>query len=112
MSVSISTGVAIPGQIATIPAGTKVPYILAQSGVPVIVVPNGTVDANGTITLGTALSIVYAGGAWIRLPAGAVVGGSAGLYWCVFSFTTQGQVYTHFADKAAIFIPVVPTGAL
>lgn len=88
------------------------PYILTQSGVPVILVPNGTVATNGTITVGTALPATYSGGAWIRLPAGAVVSGSAGLYWCVFSSTTVGQVYTNFSDPVTQFIPTVPGGTL
>ena len=89
-----------------------VPYILAQSAVPVILVPNGTVATNGTITLGTALLTTYSVGAWIRLPANAVVGGLAGLYWAVFSSTTVGQVYTNFADPATQFIPTIPSGTL
>lgn len=87
----------------------RVPYIVAQTAVPVIVVPNGTVATNGTITLGTALPIIYSGGAWIRLPAGAVVGGQAGLYWCVFSSTTVGQVYTAFNAASSEFIPNIPS---
>lgn len=90
----------------------QAPYILAQSGVPVILVPNGTVATNGVVTLGTALPTTYSGGAWIRLPANAVVGGAAGLYWCVFSSTTVGQVYTNFSDPATEFIPTVPGGTL
>lgn len=88
------------------------PYILAQSAVPVILAPNGTVAANGVITLGTALSTTYAGGAWVRLPAGAVVGGLAGLYWCVFSSTTVGALKTLFVDVATPFTPYVPSVAL
>jgi hypothetical protein len=89
-----------------------VPYILAQSGVAVGLVPNGTVATNGQITLGTALPRVYSGGIWLRLPAGAVSGGAAGLYWCVMSSTTVGQVYTNFADTSQSFVPYTPTGTL
>ena len=91
---------------------SKFPYVLAQSSVPVILVPNGTVATNGTVTLGTALPATYSGGAWIRLPANAIVSGAAGLYWCVFSSTTVGQVYTNFADPASEFIPSIPVGTL
>lgn len=93
-------------------ATTPAPHILAQSAVPVILAPNGTVATNGTITLGTALPTIYSGGAWVRLPAGAVVGGLAGLYWTVFSSTTVGAVKTLFVDPATAFTPYVPTVAL
>lgn len=89
--------------------GVKSPSILAQTGLPVILVPNGTVATNGTITLGSALALTYAN-AWIYLPANAVVGGSAGLYYTVFSSTTVGQVYTNFAAPSATvgFMPSIP----
>jgi hypothetical protein len=87
----------------------KVPYILAQSAVPVCLAPNGTVATNGTVTLGTALPTTYSGGIWLRLPAGAVSGGSAGLYYTVMSSTTVGQVYTEFVDPANPFTPYIPS---
>jgi hypothetical protein len=88
------------------------PYILAQSGTPVGIANNGTVATNGQITLGTALPRIYSSGIWLYLPAGAVSGGAAGLYWCVMSSTTFGQVYTNFADTSQTFIPYIPTGTL
>lgn len=87
------------------------PKLLAQRAVPVIIVPNGTVATNGTITLGTALAIIYAN-AWIYLPDGAVVGGSAGLYFCQFASTTVGQVFTNFNDASSAFVPDVITSGL
>lgn len=93
-------------------AVVPVPYILAQSAVPVILAPNGTVNAAGVLTLNTALPTTYSGGAWVRLPAGAVVGGLAGLYWAVFSSTTAGALKTLFASPETAFIPYVPTVAL
>jgi hypothetical protein len=89
-----------------------VPYILAQSGVSVGLAPNGTVATNGQITLGTALPRVYSSGIWLYLPSGTVSGGAAGLYWCVMSSTTVGQVYTNFADTSQKFTPYIPTGTL
>jgi hypothetical protein len=89
-----------------------VPYILAQSGVPAGIAPNGTVATNGQITLGTALPRIYSNGIWLYLPAGTVVSGLAGLYWCVMSSTTVGQVYTKFADTSLGFVPYIPTGTL
>lgn len=87
-----------------------IPYVLSQSAVPVILAPNGTVAADGTITLGTALTTVFSGGAWLRLPAGAVVGGASGLYWAIFSSTTVGSVRAVYVDPAQPFTPYVPTG--
>lgn len=83
------------------------PIILAQSAIPVILAPNGTVATNGTITLGTALPVVYAN-AWVRLPAGAVVGGAAGLYYATFSSTTVGVITTTFVDPNSMATPVTP----
>lgn len=89
------------------------PYILAQWAVPVILAPNGTVATNGTITLGTALPTTYSGGAWVRLPAAAVVGDAAGtIHYAVFSSTTVGVIYTLTADAAVAFTPYIPTVAL
>ena len=88
------------------------PYILAQAGVPVGLAPNGTVATNGQVTLGTALPRTYSGGIWLRLPAGAVSGGAAGLYWCNMTSTTVGQVYTNFVDTSLGFVPYIPTGTL
>ena len=97
---------------SSVPPGRQAPYILAQSAVPVCLAPNGTVATNGIVTLGTALPTTYSGGIWLRLPANAIVGGLAGLYWAVMSSTTQGQVYTNFADPATEFIPSIPSGSL
>lgn len=80
-----------------------------QSAVPVLIAPNGTVATNGTITLGTALSIIYNGGLWVYLPAGAVVGGLAGHYWTVMSSTTVGQVTTEYRAADATFVPTLGT---
>jgi hypothetical protein len=90
----------------------KKPYILAQSGVPSGIAPSGTIATNGQVTLGTALLRTYSNGIWFYLPAGAVVGGLAGLYWCVMSSTTAGQVYTKFTDTSSGFVPYIPTGTL
>lgn len=103
---------AFPVVFKTLAKLCGMPYILAQSAVPVCLAPNGTVATNGIVTLGTALPTTYSGGIWLRLPAGAAVGGLAGLYWAVMSSTTQGQVYTNFADPATQFIPYIPSGAL
>lgn len=88
------------------------PYILAQTAVPVGIAPNGTVATNGTITLGTALPTTYSGGIWLRLPAGAVSGGLAGMYWVVMSSTTVGVVSTAFSDASTSFLPYIPASVV
>lgn len=90
--------------------GTKryMSYILAQSGVPVGLAPNGTIATNGTVTLGTALSVTYSNGIWLRFPANAVVGDTTGgIYWCVMSSTTVGTVYAGKIDTASAFTPYI-----
>lgn len=89
-------------------ARVETPYILTQSAVPIGSAPNGTIAVNGTVTLGTALPTTYSSGIWLRFPASAVSGGSAGLYWVVMSSTTVGQVYTAFVDTASPFTPYIP----
>lgn len=87
--------------------------VLAQTGIPYIKAPSGTVATNGVVTLGTALPTTYDMGAWVYLPAGAVVSGLAGLYWVVFSSTTVGQVYTNYIDPTVAFDPSTkPSGTL
>lgn len=82
------------------------------NAIPVILPNSSTVAANGAITL-TALPDTYALGAWVYLPAGAIVGGAAGFYWTVFSSTTAGIVKTNYVDPSATeFLPYVPTGTL
>jgi hypothetical protein len=82
------------------------------AGVPVIIPSNGTVATNGTITLSTALPTVYSD-AWVWLPAGAVVGGAAGLYYAEFSSTTVGQVFAIYANPANYdFAPYDPANVL
>ena len=93
----------------TIYGNDRGPVVIAKSAVPVILVPNGTVATSGVITLGAALLTIYAN-AWIYLPAGAVVGGLAGLYLCQFTSTTVGQVMTNYmaaANAGPQFVPTV-----
>lgn len=81
------------------------------AAVPVIIPNSATVATNGAITL-TALPNTYSDGAWVYLPASAVVGGSAGYYWTVFSSTTAGSVKTTYIDPTSEFLPYIPTGTL
>jgi hypothetical protein len=88
----------------------------AQSGTPVIIPNSGTVATNGVLTIGSsAMPTTYnTPGAWVYLPADAVVGGAAGFYWSVWSSATQGQIYTEYVAEGAAtqFTPYVPTGTL
>lgn len=80
--------------------------------IPVIIPTSSTVATNGNITV-TALPTTYSMGAWVYLPAGAVVGGSAGFYWVVFSSTTAGSVKTNYINPATTeFLPYIPTGTI
>jgi hypothetical protein len=101
----------LSGNVAGIASPTgglsPISFILKQSAIPVILAPNGTVAANGVVTLGTALPTTYAS-AWVYLPAGAISGGAAGLYYAVFSSTTVGQIYTTFVSGASAFTPYIP----
>lgn len=80
--------------------------------VPIVIPNSSTVATNGAITV-TALADTYSGGAWVYLPADAIVGGLAGLYWTIFSSTTAGIVKTNYVNPATTeFVPYVPTGTL
>lgn len=50
---------------------------LHQSAVPVGIAPSGTMGANGSVTLGTALSVVYSVGVFLYYPASAAYTASA-----------------------------------
>lgn len=106
-----ATGPVIPDRIGT---QRYMPYILAQSGVPVGIAPNATIATNGTLTIpgGSALPTTYSGGIWLRFPASAVVGDSTGgIYWCVMSSTTSGTVYAGKIDAASAFTPYIGSTA-
>jgi hypothetical protein len=82
---------------------------LATASIPVIVAPNGTIATSGVVTPGTALPNIFPY-AWLYFPAGAVSGGSAGLYYATCTATTTCQVYTNFVDASATaFTPFIPT---
>jgi hypothetical protein len=79
--------------------------LVIQSHVPSGIAPTGTVAANGAITLGTALSKVYANGIFLRFPAGALFAASpAGSYWCVMSSTTVGTAFNNTLSG----LPAIP----
>jgi hypothetical protein len=86
--------------------GTNVPYSPAKSAIPFIKASSGTMGNNGALSAMTALPTTYTG-AYIYLPANAIVAGSAaGWYWFVGSSTTAGTVYNSTYTSG---IPVVGT---
>lgn len=82
-------------------ASQKVPYILAQSNVPIGPANTGTVtgSSTGNLVLGTALDQTYGPtsnnipGIWLYFPSTAFSTAAAGWYWCVMTNTTTGTVY-------------------
>lgn len=82
--------------------------LLGLFSVPVGIACDGTVGANGALTLGTATPVNFSTyqGIWLYLPAGAAyVGSAAGFYWCVMSSTTAGTIYNN------TYTPGVDSGA-
>lgn len=65
------------------------------------IAPSGTVAADGTITLGTALPAVFAQIS-LYLPASAIVGGAADFYAVEMSSTTVGVVRSGFGGAALV----------
>jgi len=65
------------------------------------IAPSGTVAADGTITLGTALPATFAQ-IMLYLPAGAISGGAGGMYSVEMSSTTVGVVRERFGGAALV----------
>jgi hypothetical protein len=90
--------------------------VIAQSGFPLILPRSGTIATNGTVTWALATIPNFFAGfkAWCFFPAGAVSGdATGGLYYCVFTSTTQATVYQGKVGGASgvtsSFVPFVPT---
>lgn len=80
--------------------------VIAQTAIPIIIAPTGTMANNGAITLGTALPVTVAN-CWLYLPAGAIAAGSAaGFYFTQMSSTTVGVVYNN--QPVAGVVPTLP----
>lgn len=105
----------------------SMPYLFAQSAVPIIVPSSGTSDAVGGITFTTALSFQPGVACSIWLPNGVVTAGSAGtgarLYPVVFSSTTVCQIqgtgivtangaYTQSITGLTIVSMTIPGGSM
>lgn len=98
-------------------------YVLAQSGVPIILPSSGTSNATGQITLTTALPYQPLGTVGLYLPAGVVVGDAVGgIKQVVFSSTTVCQIvgapatanaaYTQSTSALTLATVSVPGGAM
>lgn len=80
-------------------------FLVRQTGIPLISAPSGTIGANGSITLGTALAVTY-GSCWMTFPAGALYANSAaGTYYCVMTSTTVGTAYNIVLGSNWPYIP-------
>lgn len=67
-----------------------------SSALPIIMPSNGSVAANGALTLNVALDTTYAQGCYMYFAAGQVYSGSAaGFYYVVMSLTTAGTIYNN-----------------
>lgn len=116
---NLAGGTAVPPAVP-VPKAGAVPYILAQSAVPVIILPAGTVNGSGQFTLGTALNYVPSGVVLVYVFAG--IGLVAGLYPATFSSTTVCQLVGNLAtingayaggiSEVNLSSPVVPAGAI
>lgn len=96
------------------------PYVVAQSGTPIIVLPSGTFNTTGQLTLGTALPYTPVGTVNVYLYAGN--GLAAGLYQATFGSTTVCQLvgnptttsgaYAGGTTSASLLNVPVPGGAM
>ena len=100
-------------------ANEEQPYLIGQSGIPVIL-PQTTggniISAGGVLTQANAYPYSAGQPCWVYLPAntagaGAATG-AAGLYYGVFLTTTTIQIYTNYQSPAAAFIPFIPAAPL
>jgi hypothetical protein len=77
--------------------------LVLQQSIPGIKLPSSTIGTgtSGHLTLGTALPAIYSR-AWCSLPAVASTPAiTAGMYYCEFSSTTVGTIYTAGPGSAA-----------
>lgn len=106
-------------KVATVPVGSQALGVTQSAKGVRFVAPSGTVSADGTITLGTALPAVFSSGVYLWLPAGAISGGAAAWYLAVMSSTTvgvitgvgSGSAYTGATSEVTAMTVDVPTPA-
>lgn len=87
----------------------RMPYVLAQSGFPMILPSSGTIGNNGALSGLTALPTTYAQ-CYMYFPANAIAAGvAAGLYYVVMSSTTAGTIYNNTYTGGVPEAPASPT---
>jgi hypothetical protein len=91
--------------------------MLLSTVIPFVKPPNGSMAANGALTLGKALDFTYSapasgqGGCWMYFAAGQVHSGSAAGWWyTVMSSTTAGTVYNNRYTSGPTNPPAIPAG--
>lgn len=90
-------------------AAMGLPYVLAQSSIPLIKISSGSVDANGVISAITALPLAYPH-AFCYFPANILATSiAAGWHYCTFSTTTAGVAYLSTWNPALGTTPTVPS---
>jgi len=93
------------------PLGAVPQMKLAQTAIPFIIAPTGTMANNGAVTLGVALPATYSNGCYLYLPANAISASSAaGWYYTVMSSTTVGTVYNLTYSSGQPYVPSSTTG--
>lgn len=85
------------------------PYILAQSGIPMILPSSGSIGNNGALSGLTALPTTYTS-CYMRFPANAIAAGvPAGLYYVVMDTNASGIIYNNTYTSGVPTIPASPT---
>lgn len=100
--------------VATYSIGLGGRLAVARLSVPMLIPPNGSVDATGgvnaTITLGTSIVETLQDGCYIYLPAGGAFAGSlAGFYYAVMSSATVGIIYNNRWTASDDVMPSIPS---
>jgi len=101
-----ATGVLVDGAGRTV----SIPYILAQSGLPVIIISSGTfADTVGAMTGLTALPYTPSGVVQVFVFSGDGIAASE-LYWATFSSATACQLFETVASLPAVPGTTKPSG--
>lgn len=101
----------VPQTVGDASPNSKPLYVTESAqGVVKGIAPSGTVAADGTITLGTALPAAFAEIA-LYLPAGAIAGSSEGFYFVEMSSATVGVVLDRLGGAAMTGSGSAYTGA-
>jgi hypothetical protein len=93
------------------PAGAslKMPYALMQMGTTIGIGSGGTIGADGVLTLGRQMGMIYSQGLYLYFPANSIGAGvPAGLYWCIMTTTTAGRIYNNIYTSGTPVPPATP----